>query len=757
MLGPSLQLNKDEEGNIEFRGNSSGAVFLQSVSGQLGVESYGGPPVRGEPFSSPSRLQHKISTSTSSTKSKHRSKIQSDSDVTLPNGQSQESGDLNEEADEIQLPDYHTACELTRLCFNNACSIIQFVHQPSFNKQLEDYYANDDDCSTDENFLSVLYSSMAVGCLFVGTIVGHLGIEEPRIRAFQYFQASKSLVDPLDRANTGILQTLLCQILFLQSTSNMSTCWTYLGTALRCAQRMGLHRKYDDSFSSAEIQLRSKMFYSIRNVEIFLHAILGLPRAIAEEDYDQSPPLEIEDKDFEAASTNGQKQGKAQRICSIVAFNEYTKLMTIMAAIVRRCYPIVAPNGPSPVCVSLDTIESLSNRLEAWSKALPQLLQPTTKLHDLDLETYRQSRLLRYAYYHAYILLHRPYLHYLSANEPELKEFRKCGEKARSAAIGVLQLTEELFISEPTAFGHWFSIYATFFGGTILLYCVTRERPIGRDRAECLHYIEIAKQAIDLCSKCSLAAERCHKLLSELAKQVPTQDSIRDAASKTFDVVNERFSVEKDKSPGEKDEVQVDESVKTKATVAWSRTVEGAGQGSQPTKGHRKTKSRQRNSISVTPNHSTITAYPQPQSNYKQQLRQPAADQTPSQANPYFDPNDPLGFQSHHMFSYDNGKNHMQDTYQPNIVQPGFQDYSSMLQAPPQIHPSQLLQTLAMDQHAYGTQKADFSPNQWQYYGDPNGMGNLGDLPMVNHDGMSTMDESYIFPNYQSELYPGQP
>jgi hypothetical protein len=49
------------------------------------------------------------------------------------------------------------------------------------------------------------------------------------------------------------LQAIIFMIIFLQCSAKLSTCYSYVGIALRAALRMGLHRAFRDSFTPIEV------------------------------------------------------------------------------------------------------------------------------------------------------------------------------------------------------------------------------------------------------------------------------------------------------------------------------------------------------------------------------------------------------------------------------------------------------------------------------------------------------------------------
>ena len=468
MIGTSLELNRNQEGEINYRGNSSGSVFAQEAS-------------------------HIIQP--------NRTDI-----LTEIDNRDQDSPILDEEDEEIDLPPVEVARVLSQLCCDNACGVVQFFHWPSYLQKLESFYAG----QQDDDFLPVLYSTMTVGCLFAKDIAKQLGIEDLRIRAYQYFQASKRHSNPLDRASTEVLQTLILQVLFLHSTANLSSCWTYLGTAMRCAQRMGLHRNLGTKFNPIEHQVRIKMFWAIRNLDTYLHAVLGFPRGISDQDFDQLYIAEVDDTYI----TSDQLYAQPLDIpCSVTCTNVFSRLMTILGDLIPKVYPIHTPSGQT--YVSDHDIQAIEYDLQQWQESVPPYLQDTTRSN----AWCKQARMLQYTYSHTRIFLYRPFLHYITDQE---NEFRVYAQHAKESAFAILALTEDLLNEDPACLGHLISIYSTFFSGMILLYCVIQE-PHQSDRNRCLHAIDVALKAMEFCSSCSYAAERCRDVFIDMKGQIPSE------------------------------------------------------------------------------------------------------------------------------------------------------------------------------------------------------------------------------------------
>lgn len=69
----------------------------------------------------------------------------------------------------VPLPSKLTAQQLAKITFNDACCLISFVHEPTFEKLLDRVYDRSEDYYTSEDraFLHCLYEVMAIGELFL--------------------------------------------------------------------------------------------------------------------------------------------------------------------------------------------------------------------------------------------------------------------------------------------------------------------------------------------------------------------------------------------------------------------------------------------------------------------------------------------------------------------------------------------------------------------------------------------------------------
>lgn len=143
MIESTGQLDLDERGDWDFHGRSSGAVFLRRMreqfGGLLGGDSRAPflprPPRPRSSFDSPKFFDSPFETNTPNT---------------------------------MDLPSKETAILLCNCALNRACSLLRFVHEPSFYERFNRIYDTPPENFTDEEtrYLPLLYVILALGCMF---------------------------------------------------------------------------------------------------------------------------------------------------------------------------------------------------------------------------------------------------------------------------------------------------------------------------------------------------------------------------------------------------------------------------------------------------------------------------------------------------------------------------------------------------------------------------------------------------------------
>lgn len=177
------------------------------------------------------------------------------------------------------------------------------------------------------------------------------------------------------------LQTIVFMVMFLQSTANLSTCYSYIGIALRSALRMGLHRNIGGfKFNPIEREVRKRVFWVIRKMDLYVSALLGFPNMLSGEDIDQELPLEIDD---EFITKDGISPMPKDRISLYAASNAHARLMIVLSKVIKNIYPVnggleqsMQGGQNAGYVVSHAKIKEVEGDLIQWFEKLPMALRP---------------------------------------------------------------------------------------------------------------------------------------------------------------------------------------------------------------------------------------------------------------------------------------------------------------------------------------------------------------------------------------------
>lgn len=321
-------------------------------------------------------------------------------------------------------------------------------------------------------------------------------------------------------------------ILFLQCSAKLSTCYAYIGVALRSAIRMGLHRSFQDNFNPIEAETRKRIFWAIRKMDTYVGAMLGLPLTLADEDTDQDLPTEVDDEFITETQILPMPAG---RVSLIAAANGNIKLSRIVANIMRHIYPIKGfqsreDNPGRTYSISYGKVRELENELHEWMESLPSEFRPgaTAEPHILRsvglrftdvyslLIFHRIRNLLRMAYAHAQMMLYRPFLHYVSSKSPPSPIDQRsyaCSAACVSVARNIIHITTEMQKNNLLVGSYWFIMYTTFFAILSLIFFAL-ENEGSPTTHDILRDAREGRDTLAGLAKRSMAADRCTSTLT---------------------------------------------------------------------------------------------------------------------------------------------------------------------------------------------------------------------------------------------------
>ncbi|KAI1082185.1 hypothetical protein F5B20DRAFT_578400 [Whalleya microplaca] len=517
------QLDLDEKGDYDFHGNSSGSVFFKRMKEHfrsLLGRDYQIPFLPRPPR--PAGMLHLDSSRPSSS-----SRTQS-----------------NGVPEVYNLPPKDRALALCAESLNNATCLLRIVHLPSFYQMLDSLYEKpvNGKGKEDKRKLALAFSVMALGSMY--DVPEGKGLETPPYKismeeALKYYNTAKVLLqDVTECRDLTSLQALLFMVLFIQSISNLSTCYGFVGIALRSALRMGLHRRLPHiQLNAVETETRRRVFYICRQMDTYVSALLGFPLLLNDDDIDQPLPTEVDDQYITKDEILVPPPGTPS---FFEAFNAHVKLMDILRKVVKHVYPLkgieqseVEGVGEpyASYTISYNKVKEMEKELQQWNEELPIAWRPDS---EGPVEVVRVRNLLRFTYAHVQMMLYRPFLHYVSPRISAGKEVNErayaCGVAGISVARNIVHIGTEMRKQVPLVGPYWFTLFSEFSAIISLVFFVLENQ----DKPGTMEILADAVACRDMISGLagkSMVADRISSALDMLFDQLP--DNLKDIKART--------------------------------------------------------------------------------------------------------------------------------------------------------------------------------------------------------------------------------
>ncbi|KAJ9299811.1 transcriptional regulator family: Fungal Specific TF [Paecilomyces variotii] len=429
-------------------------------------------------------------------------------------------------------PQRQTADDFVRCFFEFVHPLFPVLHRPSFEAQYESMWWPPDDHSKsreeisieeDSVFSTILNLVFALGCQYSSLV--------PLVRrsslADEFYQRSRKLlvVEILDTTSLPLVQLLLLQGIYLQSSMYPTRCWNVIGLAIRAAQSLGLHLDVE-SKTQLSREMRRRVWHVCVCLDRLLAMSFGRPTMIGKS-WNVPIPSLIDD---EYLFDNGEEGVQPAHIPSRMGLFVWScPLFEILAEILGYFYIDDGGDGypkhlGSEACNKelLSRVLDFNRRLDNLFDSIPEYLK-TTKItrptiSDKNSSVSLQQQVLYCRFLYVRVLSLRPLL--LLARRRE-----QPSSSTRLPAKGHLSLDEELIVRccnlcvvtahqiiesiyehLDTAYksSGWHSVYFTFASITILLaglQCPYVDMDVGDDSFEagwnrCLSILEHYKDQI---------------------------------------------------------------------------------------------------------------------------------------------------------------------------------------------------------------------------------------------------------------------
>lgn len=188
------------------------------------------------------------------------------------------------------LPSKHMADHLLSSYYSSVHMITPILHWPTFEQEYEAVYKAGSLRGVPPVWSSLFFAVLAVGVLF--------SIEPSIHRPYkgkEYIETSRMLTDMwndefvIDHARTAILTSI-----FLTEMNLKSAAWTWLASAVRISQDIGLHCE-TGPWPMIEREMRRRVWWGIYVWDRHMSLELGRPLLIEDADCDVNLPVAIDD------------------------------------------------------------------------------------------------------------------------------------------------------------------------------------------------------------------------------------------------------------------------------------------------------------------------------------------------------------------------------------------------------------------------------------------------------------------------------
>ncbi|KAF2640332.1 hypothetical protein P280DRAFT_401545 [Massarina eburnea CBS 473.64] len=433
------------------------------------------------------------------------------------------------------LPPKADAQKLVGRYFDFAAPTHRFLHRPSVEQMLDEFYETQGNMRNKED----APSKTALLLIVLAQAKAYSGLDTlPNDHSARYFHASdRQLSKERGAVRLASVQARLGQCFYLLSQSRINHCWSLFGTMAHLAFAIGLNRGRREPTGTTdfvETESRRRCFWIAYVLDKYLAAALGRPRTFKDEDIDQELPTVVHDNDLLSNSITPAPANSYEIPLSMAPI-EHIKISRIVSLVLRDLYAINPPPSlPQRLALSSHHTASLRN----WRSSLSYFLDTSDLPSSVLIPIYqRQRNVLNLAYYHAVILINRPFLLSNFANLTRKEAARVCGsgsgcathisdtkenvQACLDAAMGIVRVIDDYSTSGTHLVrAFWFTQYYAFCA-VVVLYVYRIQQ----------HIVDPGK-----CEGYFAAGQRCQAVLEGISET--------DCLSKRYCVVLEELRLE---------------------------------------------------------------------------------------------------------------------------------------------------------------------------------------------------------------------
>lgn len=317
--------------------------------------------------------------------------------------QYRQPGPILFDAPTVDLPPRHVADQLLNTYYSSAHTMFPILHLPTFKGMVDDMYRSNPPRAP-PGFMSMFFAVLAAGSLFTSEAPSTTTFYRPA----ELLESARKVMDPWNNChNLDNARSLTLITICLNEMNLKSAAWSWLGTAVRVGQDLGLYSE-SDSWPVIEGEMRRRTWWTIYVLDRMLATEHGHPFLIGDSDCSVSLPAAVDDHyihDDGMRVPNGAEPLTHSLLAVIHVVRSYTAVMKAMESPVISSAQLATFDGHFKKCLS--TFPPACDPSSTVALA-PHFLAPLTYL------------------FHARLLLHRHNLAPTSDTETRLASIESC-------------------------------------------------------------------------------------------------------------------------------------------------------------------------------------------------------------------------------------------------------------------------------------------------------------------------------------------
>ncbi|THU84639.1 hypothetical protein K435DRAFT_732999 [Dendrothele bispora CBS 962.96] len=190
--------------------------------------------------------------------------------------------------------------------------------------------------------------------------------------------------------------------------------WMMNGLAIRLAQEIGAHRHLVmDKRPTIEREIWKRLFWTLILFDLKYSVLFGRPRAISNQDFDLSLPIECDEEYWENDDPSRDFVQLSGKPSFVAGSNHFFKLFEIMAFSQQALYSVRTSDFHRRMGISSQdwqkrALEELDLSLNKWADSVPSHLK--WNIEHQDEKFFVQSAILHSMYYWVQIQIHRRFI-----------------------------------------------------------------------------------------------------------------------------------------------------------------------------------------------------------------------------------------------------------------------------------------------------------------------------------------------------------